>query len=181
LKHRYNLWSLAEEGRATLSGLDVQGVGLPPLKLQPHLLSLQEEIEAMDRLKVFTLSNLALCSTCLGDFSSAVMYASKGLELEGDNPKLFFRCAATPSALLSNNSATLRKCSALPPARGWFCCQPSQAGGQSRSPGPGIIICLFIRVLTALAVLEPPSCSWHAAPSLLHWLYQEGPSKVPEG
>uniref|UniRef100_A0A7S3VGN7 peptidylprolyl isomerase n=1 Tax=Dunaliella tertiolecta TaxID=3047 RepID=A0A7S3VGN7_DUNTE len=51
----------------------------------------QEEIDTMDRLKVLMLSNLALCCTVLGDYPSAAMYASKGLELDEENPKLLFR------------------------------------------------------------------------------------------
>eukprot|EP00983_Pelagomonas_calceolata_P054279 1143635-Pelagomonas_calceolata.AAC.10 len=56
---------------------------------------MQEEIDTMDRLKVLMLSNLALCCTVLGDYPSAAMYASKGLELDEENPKLLFRCVAT--------------------------------------------------------------------------------------
>ena len=47
----------------------------------------------MDKLKVHMLSNLSLCCTSLGDYTSAVSYASKGLELEVENPKLLFRWA----------------------------------------------------------------------------------------
>lgn len=52
----------------------------------------QEEIDTMNKLSVLVLSNLALCCTTLGDYAAAVMYASKGLELDEANPKLLFRC-----------------------------------------------------------------------------------------
>jgi hypothetical protein len=45
----------------------------------------------MDKIKLLVLSNLALCCNSLGNYPDAVTFASKGLELDGANPKLLYR------------------------------------------------------------------------------------------
>lgn len=63
----------------------------------------------MDRLKVLILSNVALCCTSLGDYASAVVYASKGLELEETNVKLIFRWAKSLSHSCVYTAPGIRK------------------------------------------------------------------------